>query len=75
MGEATAVRDDPQVSHKAVVLVRAEIMEAIPNGKLLPLPEQVSKVYTIHGKSFEDCTRKVELFYKELESNAAFDSE
>ena len=75
MGEAGEVRAESKVPHKAVVLVRAELMEAIPSGKLLPLPEQVSKTYIINGESHEECSRKVELFFKELSDNAAFNSE
>lgn len=55
-------------SHKAMINVRAEIQEVMPDGRLtnLPLLRPKSKLISIDGDSLDECEQKVEAFLKGL---------
>jgi hypothetical protein len=55
--------------HKAVVLIRAEVMEVFHDGRVTNLPVAIeSKVITISGISYDDCMEKVKEFFKEMKN-------
>lgn len=56
-----------KVPHQAVVLVKAEIMQRLPDGKVSGRPiKTISKLYTFTGMSPEECELKVNEFLERL---------
>lgn len=49
--------------HQAVILIKAEIMERLPNGQMTGLPVAIdSKTVSFIGKDFNECKQHVERF-------------
>ena len=51
------------IPHQAVILVKAEVMERLPNGKVSGVPKKIiSRVYTVVGNSYNECVENTNVF-------------
>ncbi len=62
---------DEKAPHRAVILVRAEIMQVRHDGYVTGAPVRVSsKVYVVDGNSKEKCTTNLEKFLDKVDEDA-----
>jgi hypothetical protein len=55
------------IPHQAVILVKAEIMERLPNGKVSGIPKKIiSKIYTVMSDSYIDCVKNTNEFINNI---------
>ena len=55
------------IPHQAVLMVRGEIMENLPNGQVNPMSlEEVSAVFTVKGDSLEHCSLRTKAFLEAI---------
>jgi hypothetical protein len=59
-----------KIPHKAVILVRAEVMEVMHDGRVTGVPlENHSKLYEVVGQSRQECSEKVLKFIEGINRN------
>ena len=63
--EINTQRLKKEAPHQAVILIRTEIMERLPNGYVTGLTAaKDSTIVNIFGKDFEECKEKTERFIR-----------
>lgn len=55
------------IPHKALILIRYEVMEVNPDGKTDKCKLSKKKIISISGSSQEDCMEKLEQWLKKTE--------
>ena len=61
----------PYIPHKAVVTVKAEIMEVLPTGHVTGVPKNtIKKIVVIDGTSLEDCEQKVLALFNKVKNGS-----
>jgi hypothetical protein len=65
-----------EAPHQAVILVRCEIYERLPDGRCTGRPAGYSSnIYTFFGKDFEDAKKQAETFLERLKNNDATETQ
>ena len=56
-----ARKKNENAPHQTIILIQAEVMERLHDGRVSGIPvDRSSKVYTITGKNYEDCKKQTE---------------
>ena len=58
---------NPNGPHQATILIKAEIMERLQDGRMSGIPvSKDSKLFTVFGDTFEDCQENVQKKVQEI---------
>jgi hypothetical protein len=54
---------NPTAPHQAIISMRIEILERLPNGQVIGPPiDIIGKVYTVIGKNLTECKEELQKF-------------
>jgi len=60
-------KNQKKIPHKAVILLKAEIMELLPDGKVSGIPiKKISHSYILSNNSLQNCKEEVEKLIKQI---------